>query len=185
MSKSWWEVIKKHRILNVAIAIFLLSLIFIFRGSREVKENHKEDLPLKVGTRSGDFELSVYLPQSSFPLKAVVPFTLSVTNRGDERATLFFSSGQKFDLAIIDQAGKEIWRWSRGRLFTMAIEELALEKDEEVSLKILWPQADSARTPVSPGTYKAIAESKASEITEKVEIEFVVKSSVERPTEGR
>ncbi len=185
MTRSVWEIIKSHRILNIVIAVLLLSLIFIFRNSRTIKNSNEEDIPLNASKREGNFELSINVSQSRFPLKTAIPFALSVTNVGNDKATLFFTSGQKFDLIIKDAAGSETWRWSKGRLFTMAIEELTLGKGEKVSLKVTWPQVDSAGNQVSPGKYRAIAESKASEVAGKVEVEFVIESSVERSTKNR
>jgi hypothetical protein len=186
MLRSLWNLLRTHRVFNLILATILIALVFLFRSSRGVREPaDRASIPIRVATRSGDLELSLYLPRSNFPLTSAVPVTLSVKNVGSQMAALFFSSGKKFDFAVLNSASKEIWRWSRGRVFTMAIEEIMLEKDQEISFKAAWPQVDFEDKPVPPGTYLIRGESAASQVKEKVEARIVVESSTERPSESR
>lgn len=178
--------LKTHHILNLVLATILIVLVFIFRSSRGLREPTDSALiPIRTTNRNNGLELSLYLPKSRYLPGSGVPVTLSVKNVGDEAAALFFSSGKKFDFAILDSNSKEIWRWSRGRVFTMAIEEIKLRKNQEVSFKAVWPQRDNAGRAVPPGYYLIRGESAASQVTKKVEARIVVESSVERSSEGR
>lgn len=47
--------------------------------------------------------------------------TLVVFNRSATDLAFQFSSGQRYDFAIIDSTGSEVWRWSEGQLFTQAL----------------------------------------------------------------
>jgi hypothetical protein len=40
--------------------------------------------------------------------------------------TLRFPSGQRYEIVIRDREGKELWRWSAGRFFTQAEEEMTI-----------------------------------------------------------
>src|SRR5688500_15643838 len=51
-----------------------------------------------------------------------VRFTLHVTNRGGRNLELMFPSGQTHDFVVLDAAGKQLWRWSEGRMFTQAMQ---------------------------------------------------------------
>lgn len=43
--------------------------------------------------------------------------TLVVTNRTAEPALLRFLTTQRYDFAITDQAGKDVWRWGADMMF--------------------------------------------------------------------
>ena len=43
-----------------------------------------------------------------------------------------FADGQTHDFAVQDESGKEVWRWSAGRMFTQALQN-KLVKGKEVA----------------------------------------------------
>ena len=63
----------------------------------------------------------VYLPGER------ISVTLEVTNPAPDSHRLTFRTSQRFDLALEDAAGREIWRWSRGRYFLQVIGEEILK----------------------------------------------------------
>ncbi len=88
--------------------------------------------------------------------------TLTVKNPGKNAITLNFASGQRYDFELRrgkDKKGDLVWKWSRGRMFTMALSSLSLApgktltytetaaKDEEKDTLLALPA----------GTYTAIA----------------------------
>lgn len=54
-------------------------------------------------------------------------FTMHVTNNSDERVELTFPSGQTHDFTVLDESGREVWRWSADRMFTQALQTRVLE----------------------------------------------------------
>jgi hypothetical protein len=48
-------------------------------------------------------------------------FALHVTNNTTKMLELRFPDGQTHDFVVKDFAGKEVWRWSEGRMFTSAM----------------------------------------------------------------
>ena len=56
-----------------------------------------------------------------------VRVTLEVTNRSPETVRLTFLTGQRFDLSLRNVSGREVWRWSDGRLFMQALGEEVLK----------------------------------------------------------
>ena len=67
---------------------------------------------------------------------------LHVVNTGKKRVELTFPSGQTHDFVILDTAGREVWRWGNGRMFTQALRNKLLsagatiEMEEETSVKL-------------------------------------------------
>lgn len=51
-----------------------------------------------------------------------VLFALRVTNPHDAPVPVVFPTGQTYDFAVRDAAGREVWRWSAERGFTQAVQ---------------------------------------------------------------
>ncbi len=79
-----------------------------------------------------------------------VRFALHVTNNGGKRMELTFPSGLTHDIVVLDDVGREVWRWSQGRMFTQALQNRILDASETVSYDAEW-------TPTQHGTFVAVA----------------------------
>jgi len=80
-----------------------------------------------------------------------VEFLLHVTNNAQKKLELTFPSGQNYDVTVLDSVGREVWRWSSGRMFTQAFQNHVLEANETLSYEARW-QPDAMR-----GTFVAVA----------------------------
>ena len=80
-----------------------------------------------------------------------VRFGFKVTNTASGKVELLFPSGQTHDIVVIDSIGREVWRWSEGRMFTQALQNRVLESNASVSWSAAW------KATVPPGRYVAIA----------------------------
>lgn len=79
-----------------------------------------------------------------------VTFRFHVTNSSPKRVELRFPNGQTHDLAVFDAQGREVWRWSRGRMFTQAIQNKMLATSDTITFTETW-------RPEHAGTYTAVA----------------------------
>ncbi len=79
-----------------------------------------------------------------------VRFDLAVTNDGDKKAELEFPSGQTHEIVVTTADGREVWRWSNGRMFTQAIQNKVLRTADTLRFNEQW-------TPDAPGRYVAVA----------------------------
>lgn len=79
-----------------------------------------------------------------------VKFSFHVTNRSAKRVELRFPSGQTHDLVVLDPMGREVWRWSRGRMFTQSMQNKMLGASDTLTFTESW-------RPERPGTYTAVA----------------------------
>lgn len=80
-----------------------------------------------------------------------VRFAFHVTNNATKRLELNFPNGLTHDIVVLDEGGREVWRWSAGRMFTQTLQNRVLETDETVSYSGSWrPQA-------AHGTFVAVA----------------------------
>ncbi len=127
--------------------------------------------------RSAEPERSkvVAAPGKGSPIAAVldvrirdgIEFGFRVTNNATGKVELMFPSGQTHDFVVIDSGGREVWRWSEGRMFTQALQNKVLESNASVSWAAAW------RSEVPPGRYVAVATllSENKPLEERVEFE--------------
>jgi hypothetical protein len=95
-----------------------------------------EGLELQVG-----IERFVYAPGDT--VRAV----LNLVNRSDRERILTFPSTQRFDLAILDEAGETLGSWSATRSFAQVVEEERLAPGETLHYEA------SIAVPSAPGSY--------------------------------
>jgi hypothetical protein len=81
-----------------------------------------------------------------------VEFSFNVTNNAARKVEFLFPSGQTHDLVVSDALGREVWRWSDGRMFTQVLQTRVLESNGTLR----WDAAMSG-TPLAPGRYTAVA----------------------------
>ena len=79
-----------------------------------------------------------------------VKFSFHVTNSSPKRVELRFPSGQTHDLIVLDAQGREVWRWSQGRMFTQAMQNKVLASNDTLTFTETWH-------PEHAGTYTAVA----------------------------
>jgi len=79
-----------------------------------------------------------------------VQFTFHVTNSSSKRVELRFPSGQTHDLVVLDPVGREVWRWSTGRMFTQAMQNKVLSASDTLTFTETW-------RPEHAGTFTAVA----------------------------
>ena len=80
-----------------------------------------------------------------------VQVTLRVTNVADHAIELDFPSGLTHDVVILDSLGRQVWRWSDGRMFTQAVRNTLLGANESVAYQARWNPAGRK------GTFTAVA----------------------------
>ncbi len=83
--------------------------------------------------------------------KSTLHFSLDVTNVGKKNVELQFPDGQTHDFAVLDSAGREVYRWSEGRMFTQSLQNRTIEDGETLRI------AEQATPPLPQGSYVAVA----------------------------
>lgn len=80
-----------------------------------------------------------------------VHFVLHVINTTSKKLELTFPSGQTHDIAVMDAAGSEVWRWSTGQMFTQELRNQPLDPQGALTYSVHW------RRPRAHGPLTAIA----------------------------
>lgn len=79
-----------------------------------------------------------------------VTFLLEVTNKTGKRIELTFPNGKTHEFVVFNGEGREVWRWSRDRMFTQTLRNAPLSRDASVTFAEEWTSA-------VPGTYMVVA----------------------------
>jgi len=100
------------------------------------------------------------LDQSLYTASGGVPqmsARLTLRNSAAEPLVLRFASGQIYDLAIKNERGDTLLRWSDGKGFTQALQDITVAPGAEKNSVILLPLAGKTGAPLPPGRYTAEA----------------------------
>jgi hypothetical protein len=99
-----------------------------------------------------DFETVLEIEQT----KEKAIFDITFSNQSDEVADVTFSSGQRFELVVSDPAGNEVYRYSEGKMFTMALQMLKLEAGDQLTFQDAWDYKVKGKK-INPGIYTVVA----------------------------
>jgi hypothetical protein len=80
-----------------------------------------------------------------------VDLRLHVTNTSGKKIEMTFPTGQTHDFYILDATGREVWRWSAGRMFTQGVQKKLVDGGATMSFADRWVG------PLAGGTYTAVA----------------------------
>ena len=95
------------------------------------------------------YGISMSTDKMSYSVGEPIIITLKIFNYTEEEITFHFNTGQRYDFIIEDEEGNEIWRWSEGRIFAMALgEEILGPSNSEVIYKAEY------KDKLIPGYYK-------------------------------
>ena len=95
-------------------------------------------------------------------------FTLSVKNNTTKMLELRFPDGQTHDFVVKDFAGKEVWRWSKGRMFTSAMRSETLKGKGETEFEESWD------TNGQHGSFTAVATLRSNNFPVETSVQFML-----------
>ncbi len=95
-------------------------------------------------------------------------FTLNVKNNTAKMLELRFPDGQTHDFVVKDFSGKEIWRWSDGRMFTSAMRSETIKGKGETSFEESW------ETKGQHGSFTAVAILRSNNFPVESTVQFVL-----------
>jgi len=84
-----------------------------------------------------------------------VVFNFELVNRYEEAKELMFGSGQQFEVTITDEKGNEVYRYSDGKFFTLALVSKTINPGEAVKWQDEWDMTDKEGNELTAGKYQA------------------------------
>ena len=95
-------------------------------------------------------------------------FSLNVRNNTTKMLELRFPDGKTHDFVVKDFAGKEIWRWSDGRMFTSAMRSETLKGRGETVFEESWS------TKGQHGEFTAVAVLRSNNFPVETSVQFML-----------
>ncbi|MDH5461842.1 MAG: ABC transporter substrate-binding protein [Candidatus Bathyarchaeota archaeon] len=108
--------------------------------------------------RQHGLEFSMTIKNTRIRIGDTVEVTLTLTNISNESVTIWFGSGQSFDLYLY-QSGLPAARWSDDKAFFQWVWDVKLEGGESFSETLQWnfyTYDSNGYTPPSPGEYELV-----------------------------
>ncbi len=103
-------------------------------------------------------EAALKIKERRFRAGEVLSFSLEILNTQDKTLKLFFPTSKIYDFVVYDESGKEVYRWSRNKLFTQAITRIVLKPRETRVFSLEWDQKVEFGEKAKPGNYQIIGE---------------------------
>jgi len=100
-------------------------------------------------------------------VKNGVAMDFRVVNAGSKRLEVNFPSGKTHEVVVVDSLGREVWRWSNGRMFTQSLQNRVLHSSDTLDYDAVWRNAPA-------GKYTAIATLASENFPMEQRAEFVV-----------
>lgn len=99
--------------------------------------------------------------------QGTVRFAIEVTNDSRKRVELAFPDGQTHDFTVLDAQGREVWKWSKDRMFTQAMQNRLLDAHDSVIYAERW-------TPSSRGRFTLVAQLHSENFPVQQRVEFAL-----------
>ena len=93
-------------------------------------------------------------------------FALRVVNNTTKMVEIQFPDGQTHDFIVSDSTGKEVWRWSEGRMFTQAMKSKTLKGKDDTVFQEMW------ETTGHRGSFTAVAILKSENFPVETTVQF-------------
>ena len=112
-----------------------------------------------AGVRALDVRLELLdaggAERRAFRTAESITLRITLANSGATAQRLEFSSARTHDAIVRAAGGREVWRWSQGRMFAQMLSELILAPGESRELTLRWDPTGSEGG--APGDYVAVA----------------------------
>jgi hypothetical protein len=125
------------------VAVLVVSVLLLGAcGQKETPQSDKEV--------SGEVSQNDPLSIKAIPKNGEVEFLMGLRNDKEEEVEFIFNTGQRFELVVYDEKGEQKYRYSKGKMFTQAIQTIALQPGEVYEFTDSW-KTDG----MEEGEYKA------------------------------
>ncbi len=108
--------------------------------------------PLASSSDRSALSISLATNKAVYENEEPIRITFEVASLARTPLQLEFTSAQRFDVAIINEAGAEVWRWSEGRVFATMMGQEILGPDNP---RLTYEAAFTRTLPPGPYQIKA------------------------------
>lgn len=149
----------------VAGAVVLVGGPRASHNETAASTNDQRPLPPILNKPNG----ATIVAKADVSVKNGVELALHITNTANHAIEINFPSGETHDFAVLDSAGREVWRWSNGRMFTQSVRNKLLGAGETLTFEEKWEGA-----PREAGHYTVVAKLTSSNHPVEQRVEFAL-----------
>ena len=118
---------------NSPVLLLLCAACVAFASSSSVRRQ-----PLSKNSVEHHRTTAAVASSFNVDVKNGVEFKLDVRNNTKKMVELRFADGQTHDFVVLDESGKEVWRWSNERMFTQAMQNQLVKGKETATFSEDW-----------------------------------------------
>ncbi len=119
---------------NSPVVLLLCAACVAFASSSSVRGSSTKKTQSEHHRSNGTALASSF----AVDVKNGVQFKLDVKNNTSRMVELRFRDGKTHDFIVLDESGKEVWRWSTGRMFTQAIQNKLVKSNDSAVFADVW-----------------------------------------------
>ena len=109
--------------------------------------------PVSIEVVPSPMQLQVSTTKTRFKIGEPVSFSLKAINTSKKPQALEFSSAQRFDISIANEAGAQVWSWAANKRFAESLGKLSLAPGESKTFEAAWDGQALPDAKIAPGTY--------------------------------
>ncbi len=153
---------------KLPISLLCVAALAFACGPRTRGESRSTGRTSSAATTVARNNATPLAPSLDVSIEDGVRFAFHVVNSGAKKLELKFPDGRTHDVVVLDSVGREVWRWSEGRMFTQAMQAKVLRTSDELRYTGAWQDP-------KPGTYVAIATLASANYPIERRVEFTVR----------
>jgi hypothetical protein len=118
---------------RLIIPLLCAASVAFFSGSSSRKE-----LTPKISAEHHHKSAMSLASSFAVNVKDGVQFSLDVRNNTARMVELRFPNGMTHDFVVLDENGREVWRWSSGRMFTQTLQNKLIKSRDNAVFANSW-----------------------------------------------
>jgi hypothetical protein len=118
---------------NRIVVLLLCAATVAFASSSSARKQSPSKNPQEHNLKNAKLASSL-----NVTVRDGVNFALELRNNTNRMVELRFPSGMTHDFFVLDESGKEVWRWSNGRMFTQALQNKLIKSKDNAVFTDTW-----------------------------------------------
>jgi len=141
---------------TILLKFAFVSFFFVFiswgkldsqiQKNSDIRENNPQEQEIIMETAFG---VLLATDKAFYKTDEAIAIELTLFNRSDKEITFHFTSGQRYDFFIENEAGKTVWHWSNDRVFVQILGDETIGPGRE---EIVYRESYKGR--LDPGAYR-------------------------------
>lgn len=113
--------------------------------------------PVEIEVVPAAMQLQITPDKTRLQVGDSLSFALKLSNTSQSPQTIGFTSGQRFDISILNEAGQTVWNWAANKRFSRSLSSQTLAPGASTSFQATWDGQALPDSKITPGKYSVRA----------------------------